>query len=159
MDNTSQDLMWIYWSIKSYRRRKGEIFREDREEEDGGFELYKSILFKYLMIITTLILSSGEMKATSQSRAWDNIIASQCVLTSRCICNFCDVLKAAEICFQKSQICLQFISVSSSLRFSFQVNQITETTQIPNPQFGWLEWWCWLVLVEELLQNLHFYIS
>ena len=47
MDNTFQDLMWIYWSIKSYRRRKGEIFREDREEEDGGFELYKSILFKY----------------------------------------------------------------------------------------------------------------
>ena len=83
MDNTFQDLMWIYWAIKSYRRRKEEVFREDREEEDGGFELYKSILFKYfndngfhffssdILMITILILSSGELKAISQNRVWD----------------------------------------------------------------------------------------
>ena len=32
------------------QKKEGGVFREDREEEDGGFELYKSILFKYLMI-------------------------------------------------------------------------------------------------------------
>ena len=29
------------------QKKEGGVFREDREEEDGGFELYKSILFKY----------------------------------------------------------------------------------------------------------------
>ena len=83
----------VNFSQQSVLKRSNK--REDRKEKKKAvFQLrYKSILFKFLMIITTLILSSGEMKATSQSRAWDNIIASQCVLTSRCICNFCDVLK------------------------------------------------------------------
>ena len=86
-------------------------------------------------MITILILSSGELKAISQNRVWDEIIASQCVLTSRRFCNFSfdDLKKRVEAA---TCLPLRFISAINSLRFSFQVNQLTETTQTPNPQFG-----------------------
>ena len=68
------------------------------------------VFYSNVLMITTLILSSGEMKAISQSRVWDKNIASQSVLM-RNICNFCDskrsnmFLKTSAVQLQ-SQICL-----------------------------------------------------
>ena len=121
---------------------RGQVREE--EEEDSAVLSCTKVFYSNVLMITTLILSSGEMKAISQSRVWDKNIASQGVLMRQYICNFCDFKGSCNM-FPKnlssatptSDLPLQFISVSSSLRFSFQVNQITEATPIyPTPNLA-----------------------